>query len=95
MSKHTPGPWVFEQSRDHAGNRNISASNGDFVAQALDFNSYARDVEVDANARLVAAAPEMHEMLDTVSRWQPLRDDPTLGDFASKLRTLLAKVDGE
>lgn len=61
MSKHTPGPWSAEllnksQSNEHWRIGNTEAGN-DIVAECTD---YASDPgERDANARLIAAAPEL------------------------------------
>lgn len=50
MSKHTPGPWCFGsviQTQDHVG-----------IAQIIDNEEWPNG-QVEANARLIAAAPEM------------------------------------
>ena len=52
MSKHTPGPWT--KSRNV-----ISDQNGQIIA-AVD---YGQSGYVQANARLIAASPEMYEAL--------------------------------
>jgi hypothetical protein len=44
--------------------RIIRSANNMWVAQAEDFNSYDRDDEADANARLIAAAPELLAALE-------------------------------
>ena len=58
MSQHTPGPWF------HAGNGDIytvDASTGKTADVAC---SYLRiDNKCDANARLIAAAPDLLEAL--------------------------------
>lgn len=63
QAQHTPGPWKYEGAKDrrtHArliwGPEGVAA---DAVATAEDFNEYSRDSEVDANARLIASAPDM------------------------------------
>lgn len=60
---HTPGPWGYHGDKTRGGDRIVTHEGGEFgreaLAQALDFNEYARDVEADANARLIAAAPEL------------------------------------
>ena len=65
MSKHTPGPWKLELGRDGAPrglrgpaeveHRNIVNWNG--------FSSPTKPASM-ANARLIAAAPELLEALD-------------------------------
>ena len=50
--KHTPGPWHVEQSNSiYAGNR--------YIGFALDGKPYGKELPQEANARLMAAAPEM------------------------------------
>jgi hypothetical protein len=51
MSAHTPGPWTYQPT---AGNHDFAAypeATGRDVALVRDFN--------EANARLIAAAPEL------------------------------------
>lgn len=60
-AKHTPGPWEADKSRfRHDNSIPIKYKDG-FVASALDFNKYDRDSEVEANAQLIAAAPDLLE----------------------------------
>ena len=58
MSKHTPGPW---HSCDHRVGRQDGARIADTWSSAV-----PRD-EQAANARLIAAAPELLEALKTVT----------------------------
>ena len=57
MSKHTPGPWRYQEGSDpythivRAGETGL----GRFVVQC----GQSRDGIEEANARLIAAAPEM------------------------------------
>lgn len=54
MSKHTPGPW-FSGNGNMPFNRVIKSQAGDLIAKAGDV--CVGDVE--ANARLISAAPEL------------------------------------
>ena len=56
--KHTPGPWK-------QGNDRIECSEGYGVA---DLFTQRNDAETKANARLIAAAPEMLEALEALVR---------------------------
>lgn len=62
MSKHTPGPWVADGAQIFKSN-----TEGDTnIAQA---NGFRFDREtVEANARLLAAAPELLELLISARR---------------------------
>lgn len=64
-SKHTPGPWFYSQeSIDH--DWYIVTINGGLIVANV--NSHWRQV---ANARLVAAAPDLLEALKAVvSAWE-------------------------
>jgi hypothetical protein len=60
MNKHTPGPWkVGSRSNGEFYKRNIAGADGYHVA----LTSSREDAEVEANARLIAAAPELLEAL--------------------------------
>lgn len=59
MSKHTPGPWKLSHTRIQ-GFR-VSDSTGWGVAVVL------KDTNDEANARLIAAAPQMLEALEAVA----------------------------
>lgn len=66
--KHTPGPWVIENGYDGEGQCIVSTDTeyGDCVCIT---KSLDQDFEGnEANARLIAAAPEMLEALETLSR---------------------------
>jgi hypothetical protein len=58
---HTPGPWSYSETRKKTRNhdRVIDGPDGIEVAYALDMNRHDMDAQVDANARLIAAAPEL------------------------------------
>lgn len=62
-TKHTPGPW-------HTGgysSRIIYAGDGFAVADATVFHG-RHEGEHEANARLIAAAPELLDVLQEVTR---------------------------
>ena len=82
MSAHTPGPWQVtgEFDRFHNGEwiRPLDAEGrpkSELVAVVCDFNRYDRDAEREANARLIAAAPDLVDAAQlalSVLRAQPL-----------------------
>ena len=68
MSKHTPGPWKVSHETDISGIENDPA-NG--CVGAVDVaHVYLRTVpgRTEANARLIAAAPELLEALSAFLR---------------------------
>jgi hypothetical protein len=59
MSKHTPGPWYIDPIKARAnGNRRIMAEQCTPVAVVPE--------HLAADARLIAAAPEMYELLTKI-----------------------------
>ena len=83
---HTPGPWHAYQSRKNV-HQDIASHDGSKIA---------REVH-RANARLIAAAPDMYEMCklfeECVENIDELEDHDASYELA-KLREVLAKVDG-
>lgn len=97
MSKHTPGPWRINGNNmfrwivadsevfTHSGDVNRSAYGGNMVCESVH----------KANARLIAAAPELLEALKEIvdaadgAGWEQL--DPSF----KKARAAIAKATGE
>src|SRR4051812_13043639 len=65
-TKHTPGPWSFRECDSvvmiEAGSDSIAATNSKTYWQRFD------DADV-ANARLIAAAPDLLAALKSAERW--------------------------
>jgi hypothetical protein len=71
-AKHTPGPWEIE------GDTDIYSQEGELLASAYGFFDAARNLkdtpETQANARLIATAPELLQALkllrdELAGRW--------------------------
>ena len=88
MGEHTPGPWVavgagvYTESDDPCLEIIFSAHNT---------RSASRET-AKANARLIAAAPEMLEALKKILF---LTNNATRDDIALVARAAIAKVEGE
>lgn len=67
MSKHTPGPWHAETLAGREGWR-VTSTKGS-VALLPDGETTGPRYEQDANAALIAAAPEMLEALKGAVAW--------------------------
>ena len=71
-TKHTPGPWRISgesATTVQADYRAINSEGGVLIARALGYpNSgyFPSDDEAAANARLIAAAPELLEALEAL-----------------------------
>lgn len=96
MSKHTPGPWRVEQStrtdqRIVAGNRWIAtASNHDFHP------TQEENERTKANARLIAAAPNLLlHLARLVECLSAAADDGAYDEQISAALEAIAKATGE
>ena len=107
MSKHTPGPWeivettapkIISSWKIHMGSHNI-----DFFPYVYHFadvektrGGYVSDPEMHANARLIAAAPELLEALENViSAWREKSDCVLPREVYQKAIVATFKAKGE
>ena len=77
--KHTQGKWEAIPAKDQDGTPTISIrGNAKFIATmdtfSIDGAPYGLDAEQEANARLIASAPELLEALESVGLWCDSRD---------------------
>ena len=104
MSGHTPGPWKARQIGTNAW-RVETVPGGDYVPLSVALIvttvlevgvSYSDAAD---NARLIAAAPELADVLrDLVSECEAaqgpeIRDDPVWGPLLSKAVEVLVRID--
>lgn len=68
MSKHTPGPWVVWDEARAIHRWCIAKENGYSVASAEPVGPWVTPEEADANARLIAAAPDLLDALQDAKR---------------------------
>jgi len=98
MSKATPGPWSYEDNP--YGHDAIYGADGRLIAHV-----FGDDAQAQADARLIAAAPELLEAAQMVIAWYEAEDDHSKADFyermqmcrdsESALRAAIAKATGE
>ena len=74
MSEHTPGPWVFEceDVGSYGSTFWLDSENGEeIICQSEDpyEGVLIKGDDFIANARLIAAAPEMLEALEVIERY--------------------------
>jgi hypothetical protein len=102
MSKHTPGPWDsiarLSGSENHKGYRVVSASRRHLVADVIPVDEDGN--EGGANARLIAAAPELLNALCSLLRHVERAREQVLfsvGDDGPEAfaRAAIAKAKGE
>jgi hypothetical protein len=81
MSKHTTGPWkVLRPTGDIGGqdhNWHVTDAEDTFVAHVFGFN-HAIDDQSEANARLIAAAPQMLEALEACAAYWYYKRSPSI-----------------
>jgi hypothetical protein len=89
MSKHTPGPWV---AKDDGVGPYIMAGEIDIAMAVGPFSYDYMELEVNANARLIAAAPELFEALQRCAAL--LSRYPKHDDAWRQARAAIAKAEG-
>jgi len=87
----TPGPWQIEDCTpgESTGLRFEVGTKDSVIARTTDGWKEAR-----ANARLIAAAPEMYEVLSELLDTLEMSKGYGFDEEYEKLREVLAKVDG-
>jgi hypothetical protein len=65
-TKHTPGPWLY--SRENSSFMNIIETDGTHIFDMGALINSTGHSNLEANARLIAAAPELLEALQGVTR---------------------------
>ena len=98
-AKHTPGPWVIERPINHVGMVEIDGPSltcrGFTIATDVDAQ---RAACIEADARLIAAAPDLLEALEwALDAWDTHNrtGDPMQGDWESYAIAAIAKAKGE
>ena len=87
MTEHTPGPWQYGVTAK--GKRGVFLSDGSCIA-----------VENEANARLIAAAPDLLEVVTVLLKaWDCDEEYDTLHEnlldhAVGKARIVIAKISG-
>lgn len=95
-AKHTPGPWSVGEKVGtlvFAGNE---GSMGDFICEVTGEDETPRAVN-RANARLIAAAPELLSALyelDGAAEYMDFDPESRFGLAVEKARTAIAKATG-
>src|SRR5712692_4636849 len=97
MPEHTPGPWTLSHGLVRPDSPRCRIVSGEKGA-SLTFVNIWHDApeEAEANARLIAAAPELLEAVQTtlVFLMSKARRDPAERGVVDHLRDVLAKAEG-
>lgn len=78
MTQHTPGPWVISDAQIAPGGivgRYIAHKDGGMIAEALLNCRVTRDADMEANARLIAAAPDLLAALRIAADFMSIASD--------------------
>ncbi len=99
MSKHTLGPWKWSDEYTHPSGKpawTLLGCRGFYGILTCDQGSAPQDLTDEANARLIAAAPELLEALVALETLlSPLAYDSTQKDWLNRAREAIAKATGE
>ena len=110
QTKWTPGPWVFHEASWCEGHGDINSDDWASLACVVTHNEHGklmRNGEGEANAHLIAAAPELYEALSAFERvkelWLPpdtvseehFGEAEALHGLRNKMLNALAKARGE
>lgn len=87
--KHTPGPWVVAH-KDMTGNVLVDAGPY-YVCTCWHYHGSVVEKEMSANARLIAAAPELLDALYDVDATATDAYDPVM---LAKVQAAIAKAEG-
>ena len=90
MSNHTPGPWAIKHEFNIFGNRKDIGHEGSVATAGGTFsNVVSCHEESVANARLIAAAPTMYELLVAIG------DSHLPDDLDTLVMELLDEIKGK
>lgn len=115
MVKHTAGPWHADRAKSGARRDyhqiDVTGRNGLYgsgwpltVADTSNRDRLVGDVEDAANARLIAAAPELvetlRELIEEITYWHPddegwQAESDSEHMWIRKARALLARIEGK
>ena len=89
--KHTPGPWKVSRQNPSptTGEWMISGSKPGYLAEVRDCGSG----DVQANARLISAAPELLEIVKSILADDMMQYLPA--EYIEKIRSSIAKATGQ
>ena len=93
MSKFTKAPWIIDNDGD-----GIYSDTEEYQVAYISYINYNKNKEMQANARLIAAAPEMYYLLKELTEKLSAYGDDVREDLYSLMieaERLLERIDGE
>ena len=96
MSKHTPGPWVWDDDgATLRGPRNMKVLQDGEGLWNLWNSATLKDGMGEANARLIAVAPELLEALKELMEYAGIIEERCDTVATNKARAAIAKAEGK
>lgn len=93
---HTPGPWTIEEYGDEdAPSLVIHKDSGTRVCFMATPGSHGDPARIEADAHLIAAAPDMYEAIEQALDDMGVEGRCDCGQAKEMLRAALAKATGE
>jgi len=92
MSTHTPGPWEIYR-RDYRSDGLVLRQQGEKGKYLFALVEQPGIRESEANARLIAAAPDMLAVANRIALW-PARKRPAMLALQEAARAAIAKAEG-
>ena len=89
MSNHTPGPW-FQGNKEGRKKPTVSTKRGGTIAMLAGVS-----VQTDANARLIAAAPDLLGAVEAFVSYEGNPDFAKWAKIVDNARAAIAKAKGE
>jgi hypothetical protein len=93
MSKHTPGPWAIKRTPNRItdfGQTHPAVNGWRVSCQRYEM----APEEHEANARLIAAAPELLALLQDIEACLDIGDPVDRASHLSQIRAAIAKAEG-
>jgi hypothetical protein len=90
-ARHTPGIWTYQNGGTYITYR--TEDGADLVVARVDYGMMPE--EYSANARLIAAAPDLLDVCRQLVWAYENGDELELGNAVSSARAAIAKVEGD
>jgi len=91
MSKHTPGPWVVDTTLSSG---EVMTANGYAIHEHPSYSSITDAKEIQANARLIAAAPDLANVVYWLIQEYETAGGGIPDGLYNAARKAIAKADG-
>src|SRR5882757_4927554 len=89
-AKHTPGPWRFSKEPGH-----MASIESDYGTVSIPCWNGTTAPQIDANARLISAAPQILEALESiVGEWRTTQNLWRMEEFIQLAEGAISKAGG-